>query len=238
MIIGIYKITNLVNKKIYIGSSIDIKARWANHKSQLKKGTHKSPHLQSAWNKYGEENFEFEIIEHVLLPSYWPREERNEKLLIREQFHLDNSRCLEREFGYNTRPRADRKLHSEETKERMRKPKPEGFGDARRGEKNSFYGKKHSEETKEKIRRIQTGRPHPEKWREKSSETLKGRKFSEEHKENLSKPKVRLSDSRKAELCRRRDEENLSQPQLAKMFGIGLSTVNVILNKWRIANGI
>ena len=60
---GVYVITNLINKKIYIGSSIDIKVRWSNHKSELKRGVHNNKYLQNAWNKYGEENFKFEILE-------------------------------------------------------------------------------------------------------------------------------------------------------------------------------
>ena len=42
---GVYVITNLTNKKIYIGSSIDIKVRWSNHKSELKRGVHNNKYL-------------------------------------------------------------------------------------------------------------------------------------------------------------------------------------------------
>lgn len=60
---GIYKIYNKANGDFYIGSSIDLVARWKNHKSQLIRGIHHSIHLQRAWNKYGEDSFCFEIIE-------------------------------------------------------------------------------------------------------------------------------------------------------------------------------
>ena len=59
---GIYKIANLVNGKRYIGGSVNLKHRLVCHKSGLRRGRHKNPHLQNAWNKYGEENFEFKII--------------------------------------------------------------------------------------------------------------------------------------------------------------------------------
>ena len=62
-ICGVYKITNIVNGKIYIGSSKDIKSRWSQHKTQLREGSHGNSYLQNAWNKYCEENFKFEIIE-------------------------------------------------------------------------------------------------------------------------------------------------------------------------------
>ena len=76
---GIYKITNLENKKFYIGSSKNISQRWAKHKALLRHDKHENPKLQSSWNKYGEENFKFEILEECDL----------ENLLIREQYYLD-----------------------------------------------------------------------------------------------------------------------------------------------------
>ena len=64
---GIYKITNLKNNKGYIGQSSDIKKRWRNHKFELKNNIHNNPYLQNAFNKYGEEAFEFRIIEKTLI---------------------------------------------------------------------------------------------------------------------------------------------------------------------------
>ena len=37
--------------------------RWDCHKAQLRGNYHDNPHLQNSWNKYGEENFKFEILE-------------------------------------------------------------------------------------------------------------------------------------------------------------------------------
>lgn len=59
---GIYQITNLVNMKSYVGSSIDIKHRFRAHRFHLKHNKHCNAHLQNAWNKYGEESFEFKIL--------------------------------------------------------------------------------------------------------------------------------------------------------------------------------
>lgn len=63
MSIGIYKIKNILNGKVYIGQSVDIEKRWSTHIAELKNNYHYNIHLQSAWNKYGEENFEFSIVE-------------------------------------------------------------------------------------------------------------------------------------------------------------------------------
>lgn len=59
---GIYKITNKINNKFYIGSSKDLIRRKKDHFRLLKKGINHSTLLQKAVNKYGIDNFIFEII--------------------------------------------------------------------------------------------------------------------------------------------------------------------------------
>jgi group I intron endonuclease len=61
---GIYKIVNKVNGKYYVGSSNDVlKSRFYEHKRLLTKHKHFNIKLQNAWNKYGEVNFEFILVE-------------------------------------------------------------------------------------------------------------------------------------------------------------------------------
>lgn len=59
---GIYRIINKANKRFYVGSSVDIGARWRRHRYDLNNGVHHNIYLQRAWNKYGEESFEFCIF--------------------------------------------------------------------------------------------------------------------------------------------------------------------------------
>lgn len=64
--IGIYGIKNLINQKVYVGQTKQkFQKRYWNHKWKLQNNQHDNKHLQNAWNKYGEENFEFFIIEIV-----------------------------------------------------------------------------------------------------------------------------------------------------------------------------
>lgn len=64
--IGIYKIRNVVNGNFYVGSSNDIKHRFAAHRRMLRGSRHHCAHLQAAWNKYGEECFIFEVVACLL----------------------------------------------------------------------------------------------------------------------------------------------------------------------------
>ena len=59
---GIYKITNKINNKVYIGKSIYIERRWYEHKTDMN-NINKQNHLYNAMRKYGKDNFLFEIIE-------------------------------------------------------------------------------------------------------------------------------------------------------------------------------
>lgn len=87
--IGIYKIINQVNQKIYVGQSNDIKRRWSEHKRCYKT---KNTKLYQAMREFGIENFSFEIIEIF--------EEYNQnKLNERENFWIKNYNALE--DGYN-----------------------------------------------------------------------------------------------------------------------------------------
>ncbi len=89
--IGIYKIENKINGKIYIGQSNNIKTRWIQHLSALNNGIHNNRHLQCAWNKYGESNFEFSVIEEC----------NSEDLNSKEIYYIDFYNSYISKNGYN-----------------------------------------------------------------------------------------------------------------------------------------
>ena len=63
---GIYRITNTINGNTYIGKTgMNFGDRWDCHRAQLNGGYHDNQHLQNAWNKYGQDNFEFSVVEEV-----------------------------------------------------------------------------------------------------------------------------------------------------------------------------
>lgn len=74
VICGIYQIYNTVNGKRYIGLSRDVSSRFSQHKRCLNGGRHSNSHLQTAWNMYGEDAFEFSVIEETSLAELQDRE--------------------------------------------------------------------------------------------------------------------------------------------------------------------
>jgi group I intron endonuclease len=88
---GVYKII-CINNKFYIGSSININKRLKEHVGLLKNDRHKNKYLQNAWNRYGEQNFRFEIIETTHDIS---------QLSIREKWWLNHTNCCNRKIGFN-----------------------------------------------------------------------------------------------------------------------------------------
>lgn len=105
----IYKITNLVNNKIYIGQTLqkNPKMRWYGHLSDAKRG--KKSHLYDSIRKYGKESFVWEIIEHC---------SSLEELNAREQYWLEYYRSLTE--VYNCREAGGNKTHRAESIEKMK----------------------------------------------------------------------------------------------------------------------
>ena len=101
MTTGIYRITNTKNNKFYIGSSVCVENRRNKHYHSLEHNKHENSHLQRAWNKYGKENFKYEIVEEV--------HDKN-KLLEKEQMWLDSSNCCDRSVGYNICEKASSRI--------------------------------------------------------------------------------------------------------------------------------
>jgi group I intron endonuclease len=133
----IYKISNRINGKIYIGKTIQpIKNRWCNHLSEIK--NHKDNcYFHNAIRKHGKENFDIEII----------FETDNMALLdIMEIFKIMVNKSHRSQNGYNLTWGGDGTYgykHTEESKMKM--------SEKRRGEPSHRKGKHHSEETKRKM---------------------------------------------------------------------------------------
>lgn len=89
---GIYKITNKINNKVYIGQSIDLERRIKDHIRGLNNGYGHNSHIQSSWNKYGELNFKFEVI-HIT--------DLTEELNVLETYYINKYNSTDPSKGYN-----------------------------------------------------------------------------------------------------------------------------------------
>lgn len=159
---GIYKIINLADGKFYVGRAEDFKNRWKVHKSHLRLNNHTNSYLQNAWNKFGEECFTFEIVEYVEITC----------LRAREQWWLDNSKCCNKDIGYNLNPSAENSSGFKHTKETVEKIRANAIRLGLRPP--SALGRKHSPETIKKQSMAKLGIPK-----------------TEQHKANMRKPKTK-----------------------------------------------
>lgn len=162
--IGVYYIFNVVTNKIYIGSSIHIKKRFHEHKWALDNNKHVNGHLQKSWNKYGEDNFKFGIIDTDF------KENDIDSLRKAEQYYIDYFESYNSEFGYNISKFASgsggyevsettrQKLREASTGRKFTEEQKRRMSVTRMGKLNGFYGKKHSEEAKEKMRKAAKNR--------------------------------------------------------------------------------
>lgn len=149
---GIYQIKNVVNGKIYVGSSINMDSRWSNHKTALRGNYHHGTYLQRAWGKYGEDNFLFSIVEEMPF---------SEDATLREveNYYFNKLKPEYNEAKYATRSPWYKRHFPKEMKEKMRKSKT--------GDKHWNYGKHHSEETRAKISASHVGKRIPKDVRER-----------------------------------------------------------------------
>jgi len=155
----IYRITNMANDHYYIGSAESFERRKWQHIYALKRGEHKNPRLQAAWNKYGPDMFVFEVLEEV--PAN------------RTAFDIENTyllRCVGQPDCYNINTDAHVPRlgipHTEESKAKTSKNRK---GKAA-GENHYRYGKTVSAEVRAKISAAQKGRPNPRKGKQMSEQ--------------------------------------------------------------------
>lgn len=199
---GIYRIRNLLDGKVYIGSSYKLSRRFATHQKALENGSHYAKHLQAAWNRDGSASFAFE----VLLVC------EKSDVLFYEQRALDTFQCVDRRFGYNSNPtaksRAGVKL-SAETRAKLSAAHTGKTYDAaykaRMSERLRLSppnkGKAMSAEQKAKISatRLERGIKVSPEARVKIAEAMRKRRLTPEHKAKIgeaSRKRVMSPESR------------------------------------------
>ena len=105
----VYEITNVIDDRVYIGSTINLDKRWCEHKRDLMNNSHQNIHLQRFVNKYSIDSISFHIIEKI----------DNKNLLTKEQHYLD---ITKNKFNIATDSSAPMmgKHHTKEAKEKAK----------------------------------------------------------------------------------------------------------------------
>lgn len=227
--IGIYRITNIQNGMTYIGKTgMNFGDRWDCHKAQLNGGYHHNSSLQSDWNKYGADNFEFEILETV------EDEARLNDLEIKYiAMYREKGLCYNISDGGDTSNLG--KHLSEETKRKI-------------GEKNriNMTGKKHSDETRKKMSQSQKARfekwtdEDRKRWGEMTSKCASGyhlsdsvrKEMSERQKTKPNGARFTVDDIRAIRSAR---ENGASAEALAQKYSTTPSYISAIVNRRRWA---
>ena len=181
MSVFIYKITNTINDKVYVGQTASKpNKRWSKHKCDLRKRKHCNLHLQSAWNKYGETSFVFEVIEQF-------DSEMNFDLNNLERYWIKHYDSMNPKKGYNKTEGGDGCIgykHTQEHKDYIsKKLKGRIFSDEHKrrlsvsliGHDNGWTGRNHSNETKLKISKSKLGKQRTLSSCEKQSLSTKGK---------------------------------------------------------------
>lgn len=187
----IYKITNKLNNKTYIGQTIDPVGRWQAHKSYAMKSDKIKQYVHHAMAKYGLDNFIFEIIDIGL--NHW-------HIDCLEINYINTFDSRDPEKGYNLKTGGSRGAHSEETK---RKQSEATFKQiAEKG--HPGQGTKRTDEQRARMSAIQQSKDneaiYTEEVRQKMSEAHIGLKDTEETK-NRKSESIKLSwEKRQAEL--------------------------------------
>lgn len=101
--IGIYSIQNKITGQRYIGETIDIDDRWYRHIRALNNNEHSNKFLQSVWNAYSKDNFEFTVLEELHIPENITINKFKLKILLlcREHYYIKLYDSVDN--GYNLR---------------------------------------------------------------------------------------------------------------------------------------
>lgn len=220
MTVGIYIIKNIVNNKCYIGQSQNIETRIREHKYLLRNNKYGNLKIQNAWNKYGEDNFVFEVIEECSI------DELDEKEIFYIQEYDSHAN------GYNNTDGGGGVRgwkHSDEFKQKMslsnklnpRHPSPEQI--ARLVEYNKTRDYHHSEETRAKMSKAHQGLKATE---EAKSNMVKAQKKvwennDERRKQNSERwvannPWTLMSEEKKTETIEKIRQQNKGKKRSAE----------------------
>lgn len=209
---GVYKWTNKINGKIYVGQSRNLNRR--KQKFLNFKVSYGGIYIDNARNKYNSSIYwDYEVLEHV------PFENIDE----REKYYIELYKSTDKEIGYNLRSGGNNGF---EITDELRKIQSESH----KGQVSWAKGKKFSEEHCRKLSESKKGHIP---WN-------KGKEWSEEHKEKLRKSKENISDETRKRMSESHKGKTFSDEEKEIRFGKMMKpvyqldkTTGEIIKEWR-----
>lgn len=171
---GIYMLKNIITGDFYIGQSIHMAHRKGCHLYELRSHRHANKHLQRAFNKYGEENFVFEVLqccEESRLTEY----EQAFVNIWKPRYNM----CKECVRGMRHSDETKRKISMALTGKKLPKEQCRKISEANMG-KHSL-----SEDHLAKLVAINTGKIVSDATKQKMHDVNTGKKLSEDHKRKI-----------------------------------------------------
>ena len=180
----IYKITNLVNDKFYVGSTTNTRERFRTHRNKLRTNKHHTKHLQAAWNKYGEEKFSFAIIEVV--PDGTSLQAAEDIWL---QTHVGKEYCYNSGLRSGAPWRGGSKEEHPNYGKQMLEETKQLIRDARHAQDDPRLGTTHTEATKQVIREKKLANP-TRAWLGKTRDEATRKKIGDAQRGVAKAPRV------------------------------------------------
>ena len=201
----LYKITNLLNNKVYIGQSNKEKERWRQHKYFGRNPEKTGQYIHRAMNKYGIDNFSYEVMAMCLTS-----EDANEtEIILINQYNSRNN-----DYGYNIAPGGEA-----------------AWNRGLPSEQQPMYGKKQSDFFKQRMSEVHNGKkcpPHTDEWKLNQSKIMTGRIITDEWKEKIAiankdkivskETKQKISIANKGKILTESHKDKISKSNLGKVI--------------------
>jgi group I intron endonuclease len=201
----IYKITNKINNKIYIGQTVQLQKRWYQHKLNSKKEIPTSA-ISCAIKKYGVDNFEFEAVACCM--GYDAANDAEEQII------KDYDCLVQNEKGYNIALGGYNAPKSELWKQSVKK-----WRNSLSEEEKNAIRDKISDATKKQIKE----RGHP----------AEGNKWTEDQKKKMSewRSSINKDDIYTPEVRKKMSESHKGKPQPRELVEKRMASVRIKLDK-------
>ena len=180
----VYKVTNMLNDKVYIGqTTLELKRRKRQHAYRTRKDDRRTA-FHNALLDEGFDNFQWDEIDIA---------DSQEELDRKEKHWIAHYKADDPQFGYNTFEGSICAKHTADTKRKISEANKGKQRSAEARQKYSEYAQNRSAEHQRKITESKIGKPtrrlgqkHSLEAKKKMSEAKRGFQFTEEHRRKLS----------------------------------------------------